>query len=224
MEHPRGTVAQMVHDFVDLERRVSQLEIAIRDGDARLKAAYTPTPKNPDMDEYIDRLNKLYEKLVAKRAAMNLTRTTDTEVTVEAGSVKVKTKPSAWSTAAPGVRVNPGPATPVGVTETTQQWFETSTMLTKVTWEDAVSGVKVTSVPCPELRDARYSAQNLYIVALAEHLESFKSTYWFTVDDFVRLRKTTTATHELCMRALHSTSTYERALAWLLNRDVKLKA
>lgn len=214
----------MVHDFVDLERRVRELENAIRDGDARLKAAYTPTPfEGSDRDEYVDRLNKLYDKLVAKRAAMNLTRTTDTEVTVEAGSVKVKTKPSAWSAAAPGIRVNPGPATPAGVTEHVTT-IPGRTTLSTVTWEDTVSGVKVTSVPCPDLRDARYSAQNLYIVALAEHLESFKSTYWFTVDDFVRLRKATNASHELCMRALHSTSTYERALAWLLNRDVKLKA
>lgn len=208
----------MVHDFVDLERRVRELENAIRDGDARLKAAYTPTPaKDRDRGEYLDQLNELYEKLAAKRAAMNLTRTTDEAETVVETSVKVKTKPAKWADVTPPAEVN----------ETYKYDRLTAYQdpgLYTVTWEDPESGVKVTSVPSRSLTDARASAKALYEVALAEHFKSFKPAYWFTVNEFKRLRAQTYANHSECMRALHSTTSYERALAWLLNRDVKLKA
>ena len=186
----------MVHDFAALVARVKALEDAL-DLPRKLRDAYAPTPKDA--------------------AAQSPDAATSTHTVGTAGRYLVTTGTLTFSgTGAPNF-VRP----PQGVREN-PAYAATSDMV-KVTWEDELSGVSVTSPPCPTLYEARRSARRLFEAAAAEHLKTFKPSYWFTIDDFRRLRAAVSATPDECFKALHSTGDYEHALAYLLQRDAKLK-
>jgi len=195
----------MVHDFAALVARVKALEDAL-DLPRKLRDAYTPTPKDA-CAQSPDTATGTHTVGTAGRYTVGT-----------AGRYLVTTGTLTFSgTGAPNF-VRP----PQGVCEKPPAYAATSGMV-KVTWEDELSGVSVTSPPCPTLYEARRSARRLFEAAAAEHLKTFKPSYWFTIDDFRRLRAAVSATPDECFKALHSTGDYEHALAYLLQRDAKLK-
>ncbi len=205
MDYKPGTVARVVHEFAALERRVAALErAAAQPRDQLVEDAFTPLPKDATTWTIFTNAGPVHG--VGGHGVGPVTTATNATA-----GIYVSASPGAANFVRPpqGVREHPA--------------YAKAGELVKVTWEDEISGVKVTSPPCANLYDARRAVRRLFEAANGEHLATFKPSLWFTVEHFRKLRATVAASPEECIRALHATADYEHALAYLLGRNAKLK-